>query len=564
MRYIFIILLLMPSLLFAADKIDPSQDLVYQGSFIIPATDGVGNSMLNAARAMTYDPAGNSGAGSLYITSNATASLVCEIAIPALVQSQNWASLNSATFIQTCADASSGKVVNSTSQGTTDKITGMAIMPAQGSQETSKLYMSVNEYFSPELDKTSIGWAELDLSTPTTAGWWDVGGMYAGQTSQYLCEIDATWATANLGGKTLGIGRDRAVQGGGTSRGPTLYATAPWVDGNPPADAASLTATTILEYSDAHPINRYTDDEMPNGAVWLKVGTKEALAVAATEHYRNSGVTMEGLNYYGDPINYGCGGKGFHGEPYYLSLRLYDVDDLATAISSGNPYDPQPYAWANFLHNEIRPGECRKKNMGMTYDYSDQLLFISEQEAGGNSDDRTVIHVFSVSDVSSSLDTTAPTVPADVSFNEGTTTLSWTASTDAVSSVSYVIYRRLPVKVSEYGTGIYHQTSLTVYPWVQTLITAGTIYAGDVYYQYTADDTILYQDYPVGLSTTNSWADTEYVSFSYHEFKVSAMDENGNESDKSGGSPAVVNSALSFGAGGSSIAIGGSSSFVIQ
>jgi len=149
MRYIFIILLLMPSLLFAADKIDPSQDLVYQGSFIIPATDGVGNSMLNAARAMTYDPAGNSGAGSLYITSNATASLVCEIAIPALVQSQNWASLNSATFIQTCADASSGKVVNSTSQGTTDKITGMAIMPAQGSQETSKLYMSVNEYFSP-------------------------------------------------------------------------------------------------------------------------------------------------------------------------------------------------------------------------------------------------------------------------------------------------------------------------------------------------------------------------------------------------------------------------------
>lgn len=550
----------------AIDRIIPDQDLHYDGAFIIPNTNTINptQSTVNAGRAMAYNPDGNGGAGSLYVTCHHIKTLgVAEINIPTPQIESTWSALPQATFLTTCNDITGGidklgGIIDST------RTLGMVIMPAKGSQTTPKIYHTYTMIYQPQNISYPLAWSDTNLSSPNTQGWWRLSQtpptaddpIVTADYAMYALEIDQDWANANTGGKSLGVGMDRG-QGGG-SFGPTLYAISPWASGNPPPASSTIPYKKLLGYSQTNPIPNFSNGERPEGAAWLKINNKQAFVVFGIGFSRYNNEYQSGLMYYGDPIWYGSGSKGYNGEPYFMKLMFFDTNDLA-AVAAGTKesWEVVPYAKYNLVDHEMRPGaigpqaQTRKQMGGMTYDKVNNKIYIGETAGGGNNRDMMVVHVYSLQDVGTTINTTPPDEPSNIAFDPATNTLSWDAVTGAKW---YKIYRRIPVKVGQYGTGIYEIAGTVVQKWVQDAIDAGDIVAGAgcdnaaSCYRYTSNGAVVYEDYPMALSTTNSWIDTKYTSFTYHEYKVTAMDNLTNESGIS--QPAeptitITNSALS-------------------
>ncbi|MCK5920021.1 MAG: hypothetical protein KAG66_03720, partial [Methylococcales bacterium] len=220
------------------------------------------------------------------------------------------------------------------------------------------------------------------------------------RTSNYLFQAPAGFANENLGGRSLLAGNHRSAGAFGGSQGPTLYATAPWQDGNPPAAGQELAAQALLYYPTNNDCtaNDFTQCAFPGyranddwgGGAWVESGEKTAVLI-----FGRKGL---GDNCYGIPGEE-CGAslcttnKGWHSDPYEPQILFYDPQVLAdVAAGNKNPWEVVPYAVLRPLQ-EVFSSDCAIFG-SVAYDVVNQLVYVTERSAGEFG--ATAVHVWQV------------------------------------------------------------------------------------------------------------------------------------------------------------------------
>lgn len=316
-----------------AERIDPANDLQYLGAFRMPA----GQSGYNlSGYGLTFNPVGNGGQGSLFIVQGDAngKNSIAEISIPTPVNSKTASALNSATQLQAMTNAASF------SSTTADQIGDVLYVPAQGTQSTAKLYNTIFRFYNTEnIDFPSLGYTELTLSSPSAKGPWHVGASqdFTNKVGWYAFLAPTSWASSYVSGRFLMTGGTR---GGGNyaSRGPVMYALAPWTNDSPPSAGGNTgTVTPLIQYEDEISIdNPMTPDsyrtqltgnytrwgpcDRSRDAIWIQAGTKEAVlfsGVKGTATYSYS--------------------AGFTCNPVKPHADWFGVDDITLVAQGSKP-----------------------------------------------------------------------------------------------------------------------------------------------------------------------------------------------------------------------------------
>ena len=220
------------------------EELVYRGAFRLPDEPedfGWGWSGQGMAYRADGDPKGPADGyeGSIFGTGHNWHQYISEVTIPRPLVSPNkcLTNLSTAKTIQKFHNIR-GKLYAEMEQARA----GLAYLPAQGKQTAGKLYFCWRPHMDEGSRDPSHGWCELDLSNPRPAGLWRIGDETNYVTTDYMFVIPAAWAKAHVGGMRLATGRFR--DGGQGSQGPTLFAFAPWLAGNPPNSSIACETTT--------------------------------------------------------------------------------------------------------------------------------------------------------------------------------------------------------------------------------------------------------------------------------------------------------------------------------
>jgi hypothetical protein len=348
---------------------------------------------------MTYYPGGDPAGpedgypGSIFGTGHAWEHQVSEISIPVPVisASKNLSDLNTASTLQSFRDIM--KV-----SGLEIPRTGLAYLPAQGSQGTGKLYYCRGEHMQDDPSFLTHGWCELTLSTPQVQGNWYIDAPHRlYNTNDYMFDIPAGWAASHTPGKMLAVGRFR--DGGWSGQGPSLFAIGPWNQGNPPAAGTSLQYVELLRYTstedfweETRTMNDYHHSDEWAGAAWLTAGNKSAVVFIGTKG--------TGDCWYGDS-NGPCldceGERGWWSTGFDGQIIFYDPDDFA-AVAAGTmeSWEPQPYASLNVDQYLYHVGSTQQwYHLGAAcFDRDNGLLYVFEPYVDN---DKPIVHVWKVS-----------------------------------------------------------------------------------------------------------------------------------------------------------------------
>ena len=329
-----------------------------------------------------------------------------EIGIPALKNTAGtYASFTEAPVVNVFTDVTGGLITAD------DNVSDVLYLAAQGSQTSPKLYWTTYEWYDPDAEDTGLGWSDVDFTNFNAKGTWTTP-YHPGRNQACMFEIPAEWATAHLssgGEPRIGIGRYR--QQGGVSRGGTVYAIAPWNDGNPPANNTSLTTVEMFYPDDDNPQPTETWHSSENefeDAAWIDIGDKEALVFGGRvgmrhwylfdglwpfETYRCEGTFSECEDYYFS--------NGYYHKPDVAALSFYSTADLA-AIQSGTKTSDDVDAYAIMQIGWLPMLGSNPHILGVAWDNVNNRLFVLTTDesisSGGN-----FIHVFSVA-VKSSFD----------------------------------------------------------------------------------------------------------------------------------------------------------------
>ncbi len=396
-------------------------DLTFKGSFRLP--EGAQEPGWEySGYAMTHYPDGDpDGAadgypGSLFIVGHDHDQDVAEIAIPAPVISDNKSleDLPAAHHLQDFHD------VRNNFYGYLEiPRAGLQYLPAQALQTSGKLYFCWGQHFEDEQSPTH-GWCGINLSDPQPAGPWHFG-MYTNYvTCDYLFSVPDSWADTYAPGQLLASGRFRDGTWGG--RGPALFVCAPWNDGNPPAQNATLsTITPLLLYgtqqAGALYITSSEDMEMHNfkeadewsGGAWLTAGDKSAVALVGTKATGSCWYGFaNGVEYpisgdpgeqYPDVPPWPYDDRGWWSEGISAQIIFFDPRELGqVAAGELETYEPQPYAALDINEQLFDPvmDPVRSKRYllgAAAFDRQNGLLYIVERRADG---DKSLIHVWGV------------------------------------------------------------------------------------------------------------------------------------------------------------------------
>ncbi len=397
----------------SANQMLTGADLVYQGAFAYPA----GDDWTYSGQALAYypngDPSGEADGytGSLYAAgsrNDESGDLVGEISIPAPVVSGSFAALPQAGVLQPLTDITGGWKDNCTCESGCiyRNVDGLAYLP-----DIDKIAWNLNDWYNTAgYDQDSLGWSDLDMTG--AQGVWHIGQrgdevFHNAKACNYLFLAPESFADTYLGGKRLIAGNTREAGAFGGSQGPTLYATAPWDDGNPPAAGQDLSALALLYYrekvscvwDDWPDINEtptagqcdfpdYRGADHWTGGAWIDVNGKAAILIA--------GKKGTGPNCYGTQSE--CSGdpciasKGYHAYPYDQQILFYNPDDIIAVVSGAvDPWTVLPEE--TFSISDRMIDSCSEPGAA-TYDSENNFLFITEQEAGP--DGETVVHVWRV------------------------------------------------------------------------------------------------------------------------------------------------------------------------
>ena len=272
-------------------------DLTYLGAFRLPGTthvlDNVGWEW--GGTALTYYPGGDplgggdGYPGSLFGLGHDQTEYVSEVSIPApaLSAGKRPDDLPVAVTLQPFEDIRDGLY-----DGVIDEYAilraGLAYLPAQTGQASAKLYFCWAAH-APGNDTDAgptHGWRDLDLDSSTSEGLWRVGGYPKYVTADYMFDIPTDWADNFVAGRRLATGRFR--DGGQAAEGPSLLAIAPWQDGLPPANDATIGATPLLLYQnvldeDPAALEDYHHSDEWEGGAWLTAGERAAVVFVGTK-----------------------------------------------------------------------------------------------------------------------------------------------------------------------------------------------------------------------------------------------------------------------------------------
>ena len=385
----------------------PAVTLIYRGAFAFPAGDAWTYSGHALAFYPDGDPAGPADGhpGSLFTVGHAWEQQVGAISIPAPLISADFAALPVAEVLQPLSDVTGGWLANCTYAPDCiyREVAGLAYLPAN-----DRLAWNLRDWYNVAgYDQDSLGWSALDLSG--AQGVWHIGArdgdvFHNARSSDYLFLAPAPFADQHLGGRRLIAGNQRTAGAFGGSQGPTLFASAPWNDGNPPAPGQELPATALLYYPedldclggayDQCAFPGYRADDKWGGGAWVEAGSQSALFM-----FGQKGL---GDNCYGTPgdtcpPSLCSDSQGWHSDPYEAQILVYDPADLA-AVAGGalQPWQVLPAAVEHPGELLFNP-ECGVLN-GVTYDAANGYVYVTESGAGPWG--ATAVHVWAVADVS--------------------------------------------------------------------------------------------------------------------------------------------------------------------
>ncbi len=391
----------------AAVKLSISQrllhatDLVYQGSFRVPA-GAVGTSTFDyGGTALAFNPA----RGSLFMVGYALKAngteidvgkpKIVEITIPAVRQSTTLAALDVALVLQPFSDVAEGHLRDvETDQSAPVNVGGL--LPYLG-----KLYASADvNYDGSGLQIKSHFSANPDAAvTGEVRGPYQVGTLGAGLVSGYFGLIPAAWQQA-LGGPVLN-GQCCLNIISRTSFGPCAFVIDPAKIGVlDPVPAAPL-----VYYTQDHQLGSGygTQSTLFNGStqmggVVFPEGTRtvlffgsqglgpECYGIGTADKALVGTVSPEGEPYCYDPLH---SAKGSHAYPYAAYVWAYDANDFV-AVRKGilKPWAVVPYAvWSMPL-----PFDWGCRFLGATYDPATGRFFVTT----AGDDSRPVVHVLTV------------------------------------------------------------------------------------------------------------------------------------------------------------------------
>lgn len=399
-------------------------DLTYLGAFAFPA----GEDWAYSGHALAYyaagDPSGPEDGypGSLFSVAHAHNQLVGEITIPAPLITDTFELLPVATVLQTPSDITGGWINNCTFNDDCmyREVAGLAYLP-----NVDKIAWNLRDWYNAGgYDQDSLGWSNRDLSG--AQGVWHIGSrssaeFHNARTSDYLLIAPTGFADAHLGGRWLIAGNHRDAGAFGGSQGPTLFATAPWTDGEPPTSGQDLSAVALLYYPEvpACTAGEYDQCYFPDyrvrdswgGAAWVETSQSSAVIF-----FGRKGL---GDNCYGDSTS-GCtfdicdDSQGWHANPYESQAWFYDPSELALVVSgSRDPWDVLPFETVQ-LNTHTFNDSCGLLN-GVVYDAVNQLVYVTENNAGPWGE--TAVHVWRISDNAVPTAVTSQSSSADASLS---------------------------------------------------------------------------------------------------------------------------------------------------
>ncbi len=377
------------------ELIQPS-DIEYVGAFKLPlGTGDTVNSWEWGGFALTYYPEGDSSnndnyPGSLIGTGHAWEYRVSEISIPTPINSKNknLSELNRASVIQNFKD------ILNVSDFEIPRV-GLEYLPKQGNQNSGKIYYCIGQHYQESNDLTH-GWFDLNFSSPDKKGLWYIDTSHHEYcTNDYLFEIPQNWADEYFNGYRLATGRFR--DGGWSGQGPSVFAIAPWKQGNPPSNGTKLEHFTLLKYTSTedldatqHTMSNYHNSDEWGGGLWLTKENKTAIIFAGT---KGVGDCWYG-NEEGECLD--CDNRGWWSTEFKGVIIFYNPNDFVK-VKNGemNVYEPQPYAELNidkYLYH-INSKQQKHHIGAIAFDRERGYIYLMEPYV---ENDQPIVHVFRI------------------------------------------------------------------------------------------------------------------------------------------------------------------------
>lgn len=376
----------------ALPRLQPSS-LRYLGAFRLPGGKGDRATFDYGGTALAYDPGHNS----LFGVGHDWYQLTAEVSIPHLGRARRVAGLPRATYLQSFADATQGKL--DSTGGSNNKIGGQLVY--QG-----RLYGSVYIYYDATDSQVRSHWvrSSTSLRGGQVKGLFALAGPGAGFVSGFMALVPPAWQ-ALLGGPAL-TGNCCIPIISRTSFGPAAFAFDPAQLGRHRVTADRA----LLYYPQQHPtLGAWDATWNPRRGVLFGGGTTiRGLAFPGGTRsilfFGTQGIgrfcygegttnrslaftpTPDGTTWCYDPAD---SSKGTHAYPYVPQVWAYDAAQLAQVRGGRrHPWQIRPYAtWRLKLpFGSPRIG-------GAAYDPDRGLIYISQQYADGPA---PVIDVFKV------------------------------------------------------------------------------------------------------------------------------------------------------------------------
>lgn len=414
--------------------INPNKDWTYLGAFRLPNPDAV-SGWDYARQGLTHVPSGNKNydpqtelPGSLYGYGHSNLNAISEITIPKPKITSNVNDLNRAKTIKPFALLWPSiyfydNQYNTKPEGGGGIRSGLAYVPAK-SGFPEKLYYTIHNWYAAKQGDPFLGYFSMDLSKGTGAWSATVDGINAlhpGLAARYIFLAPQTWADQHTGGRSLLVGNSGVSGlGGVASKGPTLYALAPWEGGGLPNTSTMINASKLLEYEAGYSVKTIVGHKggyANAGGAWLTTANgKQAVVLSDNGKYGDNWYGDGGGNYLSnfDLPNPRVGNKG-NGNTFSRSgFVFYNPNDLAkVAAGQLKSYEVQPYLRYDISH-------ITKKDAGsIAYDEQNGYLYlIVENGDPGYTYGRSMIHVFKIGDGVATptpiQDTTPPAIPSGI------------------------------------------------------------------------------------------------------------------------------------------------------
>jgi hypothetical protein len=393
--------------------LDP-QSVTYEGAVRVPDLWDANNpnrTFSYGGEGVAFNPAGNNGAGSIYISGHIYGHLLSELTFPTPVASSQLGDLPVASVIQPFNEFTKGKI----NQMPNSRIGGLLYSNGQ-------LLWTLYKYYNVDAEHLPSHGASLASFVPGAAyGLWSLEEEDSGdtihiqRTAGHLAEVP-TSIVSHFGAPILSGAGSRA--GMATANwGPSTFAFQPRESGGFASANAVLPARTLLGFDMAHrfhysipgatdaakqtsagPHEWVAADDIDGMGVVVKAdGSEIAFVVVAnlstqTPHYA-----------YGLPEDYpkSCfNSKGNHGWGYHVVLLYFKISDLlAVADGTMQPSEPVPYAQKDITSHFLdRSANGCALVSSATFSASTGKFYILEECAdnGGGYSCNPVVHVFKV------------------------------------------------------------------------------------------------------------------------------------------------------------------------